>query len=152
MTGVFVPWSKRKDSPGWITDANGCDIWRGCRNGSGYGLVRINGRTRSLNRVRYECEVGPIPDGAELDHYVCDNGAGGCCNPFHCRPVTRRENALRGETIASLNAAKTHCPRGHPLSVENLVRSKLASTGNRKCRTCDNSHPRRQPTQGRSSL
>lgn len=32
-----------------------------------------------------------------------------------------------------LNAAKTHCKRGHPLSGENLMRN---SSGCRQCRTC----------------
>jgi hypothetical protein len=141
LIGVFVPWNpKRKDSPGWTKDANGCDIWRGA-NVKGYGVVRV-GPTRNylVHRLRYEREIGPIPEGAELDHFVCDNGAGGCCNPHHCRPVAHRENLLRGNTVASIHAAKTHCPKNHPLSGDNLVRG---SHGERKCRTCENSHSAR---------
>lgn len=87
-------------------------------------------------RVRYEREIGPIPGGMQLDH-LCDNGPGGCCNPHHCRPATPRENTLRGRTLPAANARKTHCPRGHPLSGDNLVPSRLAK-GERKCRTCEN--------------
>lgn len=131
---------KRSAHVGWITDANGCDIWQGARM-SGYGVVTIAQRHQLVHRVRYEREVGPIPEGAELDHYVCDNGAGGCCNPFHCRPVTHRENTLRSRSMASVHAAKTHCPKGHPLTGDNLDRYELAR-GGRMCRICHNSRAR----------
>jgi hypothetical protein len=141
IVGVFVPWGTRKGGHlskrhGWITDANGCDIWQSC-SGNGYAMVRVDGRMSLVYRVRYEREIGPIPPGAELDHYVCDNGAGGCCNPFHCRPASHRENQLRSNSVVSLNAAKTHCPKGHPLSGDNLVKNRL-TRGDRICRTCKN--------------
>ena len=118
----FVPFSakprcgRRSARVGWITDENGCDIWQAARNVGGYGLVCIDSQMRVAHRVRYEREIGPIPEGMDLDHFVCDNGGGGCCNPRHCRPVTPRENTLRGNTLAAINAAKTHCPKGHPYS------------------------------------
>lgn len=139
--GIFVPWTPgRKDTPGWITDANGCDIWHGS-NAEGYGRVRIDGRDYLVTRVRFEREIGPIPEGMDLDHFVCDNGAGGCCNPFHCRPVTNRENVLRGNGVTSAHAAKTHCLRGHLLSGANLDKYRLAR-GARKCRICSNARQR----------
>ena len=145
MSGIFVPFhakpkprANRSAKVGWITDANGCDIWQGTTNGFGYGRVIVGGRRQSVHCVRYEREIGPIPEGMDLDHYVCDNGPGGCCNPFHCRPVSRRENVLRGTGRTAINAAKTHCPKGHPLAKENLVKSHFARTGSRKCRTCRN--------------
>ena len=145
MSGVFVPWhatlkgrgkGKNSANVGWITDANGCDVWRGA-NAWGYGLVRDGGRMCVVTRLRYEREIGPIPAGMELDHFVCDNGAGGCCNPHHCRPVSGRENVLRGNGFASVHAAKTHCPQGHPLAGENLDKHQL-TRGCRKCRICLN--------------
>jgi hypothetical protein len=145
VISVFVPWDptrtdKRAANMGWITDANGCDIWQGAHAG-GYGIVYVNGQRWRVHRLRYELEIGPIPEGAELDHFVCDNGPGGCCNPFHCRPVTHRENMLRSSSIASIHAAKTHCPKGHPLSGENLVKASLAR-GQRYCRACKNTRQR----------
>ena len=138
LCGHFVPWTPgRKNSPGWITNANGCDIWQGAKGGSGYPHVRVAGRDYIVTRLRYEREIGPIPGELPLDHFVCDNGAGGCCNPFHCRPVSVRENNLRGTSFSSACAAKTHCPAGHPLSGENLIKSQLAR-GHRDCRTCAN--------------
>jgi hypothetical protein len=87
--------------------------------------------------VRYEREVGPIPEGMELDHFACDNGPGGCCNPHHCRPVTTRENVLRGGNMAARCMAKTHCAAGHLLSEDNLVPNDKRY-GKRRCRACTN--------------
>lgn len=137
--GTFVPWNparahyKASARVGWIVAENGCHIWQAERNHNGYGRVGVNGQTRRVHRVRYEQEIGPIPAGMQLDHFVCDNGPGGCCNPHHCRPVTHRENILRCNSIAALNLAKTHCPQGHPLSGDNLIASEPVG---RKCRTC----------------
>ena len=134
--GVFVEWTPgRKNSPRWIIDGNGCHIWTGDRNPDGYARVKVEGKTCIVARVRYEREIGPIPEGYQLDHYICDNGEGGCCNPLHCRPVTARENALRSDNPASKNAARTHCPQGHELVGKNLVPQKLAR-GVRDCAEC----------------
>lgn len=142
MTGIFVPWTHYANGPGWIEDGSGCHIWVGAMTSSGYGAVRI-GHTRTLrvHRVRYEREVGPIPAGTELDHFYCNNKA--CCNPAHVRPVTRRENALRADGVASLCAAKTHCPQGHEYSGANLIAGTFKRTGHRKCRICDNARRRK---------
>lgn len=144
--GYFVPFNpartgRRSAKVGWVTNASGCDIWQGCTNSDGYAQVSVDGRMLYVHRVRYEREVGPIPDGMDLDHYVCDNGAGACCTPLHCRPATRRENGLRGTSFAAVNAAKTHCPKGHPLSGDNLAKTQLAR-GDRNCRICRNARER----------
>lgn len=143
MNTGFVEWAaarpghRRKDRqpPGWVVVENGCHIWTGTRSGSGYGRVWLDGRMQFVHVVRYEREVGPIPGGMELDHYFCSNGAGGCCNPHHCRPAGHRENTLRSDGPTALNAAKTHCQRGHELAGDNLVASK-AKVGARECREC----------------
>ncbi len=151
--GVFVavPWAKRNDSPGWVIDGNGCHIWTGGRDGSGYGRCRPPPGgvvSVAVHRWRYEHEIGPIPEGLELDHFVCDNGAGGCCNPHHCRPVTKRENGLRSNNMGSRNAAKTHCLRGHPLSGGNLYQGRLRR-GHRTCRICANAESRERKRRNR---
>lgn len=152
--GQFVPLNPgqrgwRSSRVGWITDANGCDIWQGNRT-KGYGRVRIGRQSFFVHCVRYEREIGPIPEGMDLDHYVCDNGKGGCCNPRHCRPATPRENILRSRGLASANAAKTQCPKGHPLSGDNLVQSALRR-GARSCRICTNAHAYRRNHPGEAA-
>ena len=128
---------KRSNSArvGWIVAENGCHIWQGCRSNRGYGTVFANGGARLVHRIRYEREIGPIPDGTVLDHFACDGGPLGCVNPQHCRPVTQRENSLRSESVAAIAAAKTHCPQGHPYDERNTLRSEIR-LGNRVCREC----------------
>ena len=138
VPGTFVPFNnppragKRSAKVGWIVADNGCHIWQGARKEWGYGQVWIDGRWCLVYRVRYEREVGPIPDGMELDHFACDNPS--CCNPAHVRPVSHRENSLRGNSMAARNAAKTHCPQGHPHGPR---------TGWRQCGICQRDRQRR---------
>lgn len=83
------------------------------------------------HRVLYDLLVGPVPDGLVLDHFACDNPP--CVRPDHVRPVTQRENLLRGDTRTARNAAKTECVHGHPLAGANLM---LRPNGDRRCRAC----------------
>ena len=66
------------------------------------------------------------------DH-LCRNRL--CVNPQHIR-IVKREN-FRGISPSVIHAKKTHCPRGHELSGNNLVKYKL-KIGQRNCRTCLN--------------
>lgn len=113
-------------------DASGCWLWTGSRDGNGYGMVFVdNARgARRAHRVMYELMVGSIPSGLTLDH-LCR--VRHCVNPAHLEPVTRTENVLRGTAFSAVNARKTHCKRGHPLTPENLERR---VTNRRSCRHC----------------
>lgn len=110
----------------------GCIEWTGYLDKDGYGQIRPAGRKSTNMRVHrwaYEHFVGPIPDGLVIDH-LCKNRA--CCNPDHLEPVTARENWLRGDGPARINADKTHCIYDHPLSGDNLI----VRDGKRACREC----------------
>lgn len=134
MTGLIRKWGSRKDSPFWIDyGPEGCHFWYGCRDADGYAQGWDGERVRTVYAIRYEREVGSIPPGHVLDHYVCDNGPEGCSNPHHCRPVLPRENILRGDTVAARNLAKTHCVRGHLLAGENI---RIRGPGYRYCVAC----------------
>lgn len=113
-----------------------CWPWLGCKNGSGYGDLYIDGRTRRAHRFAYELLVGPIPSGLTLDH-LCRTRH--CVNPAHLEPVTNKENLMRGVSFSALNAKKTHCKRGHEFTPENTVRPR---DGRRRCRTCLNDRQR----------
>lgn len=116
----------------------GCVLWLGCCNHHGYAVIgKLEGdnRTRLAHIVAYEAARGAVPSGMVLDH-LCRVRS--CINPRHLEPVTPRENSLRGDCAASRNAAKTHCPRGHAYSGENLLMRQRASGEfiGRGCKKC----------------
>lgn len=110
---------------------DGCWIWTAALDRDGYGRCRRDGGKRA-HRVAYEELIGPIPEGLVIDH-LCRVRA--CVNPAHLEPVANLDNLMRGQTLAAINAAKTHCPRGHEYTSENTQRK---SNGSRICRTCSN--------------
>jgi hypothetical protein len=80
----------------------------------------------------FEIFKGPISGNLQIDH-LCRNRA--CCNPEHLEAVSRKENILRGKAPSAVNAKKTHCHRGHLLSLENCDKYEL-KFGIRKCKIC----------------
>jgi hypothetical protein len=54
---------------------------------------------------------------------------------MHLEPVTPQENKFRSNCVGGVNARKTHCYRGHPLSGENLIPSAI-KLGWRRCKEC----------------
>jgi hypothetical protein len=122
-------WEKvNKDAPG------GCWIWLGARRG-GHGNVYGQFRREKGPKVQahvwaWENKHGPLPVGHRPDH-LCRIKL--CVNPIHMEPVTSWENTKRGLAPTAVNARKTHCIRGHPLSGDNLI---TRPDGHRKCRTC----------------
>lgn len=92
-----------KAVPGW----GGCLIWTGTRT-NGYGIIGVGGKTRGVHRVMYELAVGPIPEGAHLDHQCrvrC------CVNPHHLEPVNAAENSRRTRGYR----AGDQCHNGHDM-------------------------------------
>lgn len=124
-------WSLRDKLSAASTWAGSCRVWLRAK-AKGYGTINLDGAMRQAHRASYECFVGPIPAGLDIDH-LCRNPS--CINPDHLEPVTCKENILRGESPPAQNTAKTHCPRGHVYAGGNLRLTK--GSGWRKCRECD---------------
>lgn len=130
-------------------DAEGCLVWTGALNNSGYGSFSLGPRHSRrwimVHRYLYERMVGPIPSGRDLDHFVCSKRE--CVDWTHVRPVTRRENNLRGNGIAAIHASRTHCPRGHEYDEANTI---VEADGSRGCRTCTYERNRARKAQART--
>lgn len=110
----------------------GCWLWIGAMNCKGYGS---HGRrapysgSQLTHRFTYECLIGRVPDGDELDHRVCSIRS--CANPLHMKPCSHAENVSRA-------TRKTHCKYGHPLSGVNEMLTKEG----RRCRECSSRESR----------
>ncbi|MGJ5736690.1 HNH endonuclease [Streptomyces caniscabiei] len=109
-----------------------CWLWKACKDSSGYGSFRYQGRTTSAHRFSYVVLAGgTIPDGLQLDH-LCRTRH--CVRPDHLEPVTPQENILRSEAPSAANARKTHCARGHEFNEQNTY---TTWCGGRGCRVCN---------------
>ncbi|MER6825265.1 hypothetical protein ABT352_04690 [Streptosporangium sp. NPDC000563] len=115
---------------------NGCWRWTGAtnarRSGGPRGLFWAGTRFQTAYRWAWEAINGLVPEGLELDHYgYPDDGCIGplCAHPDHVRPVTHRENVLRGNGPSARNARKTACPKGHPYD-------RVTARGWRQCSIC----------------
>jgi hypothetical protein len=108
-----------------------CLIWTGAVQTKGYGSVSIDGRSELAHRASYRLNVGPIPDGRQIDH-VKTRGCRSrlCINPTHLEPVTNRENTNR-----TGHGSEERCKRGHLLSGSNL-RVKSRGPGRTPVRNC----------------
>lgn len=123
-----------------VRDPDDCWLWRASHTAKGYAQFYCEHggvagkRVTTGHRAAYEHFVGPVPEGLVLDHEACSNR--GCVNPYHLAPKTHRANILRGVGASARNAAKTHCPAGHPYNAENT----LCSRKGRQCRACQREH------------
>ena len=111
----------------------GCWLWEGAQNDEGYGQMYVDGRLEYVHRLSYRLFKGPLPEGWRPDH-LCRVRC--CGNPDHLEGVTHGENIRRG---FELKAPKTHCPRGHEYTADNIYTNKKGAV---HCKTCGNARSR----------
>ena len=100
-----------------------CWLWYGATDLTGYGQIRVAGRLLKVHRLAYELEVGPIPEGFEIDH-LCR--VRNCVRPDHLEAVTLRENRRRANVLRRTIDTVRPCREGHPIPA-----------GKRSCPDCD---------------
>ena len=138
-----------------LNESNGCWEWTAMRDRDGYGSMwggKELGKEDNLraHRVSWMLHRGELPDDKLVLHR-CDNPR--CVNPDHLFIGTGKDNIqdalAKGRlhpnpangclAAAARQRAKTHCPKGHAYSGENL----RVYSGNRYCRECGNDAARR---------
>lgn len=108
-----------------------CWPWTGSTDRKGYGHFRVaKGKTNKAHIFGFLLSGGKLKPGEHVDH-KCNNTP--CQNPAHLRPLGNKENNARSQSPSAINARKTHCIRGHPLSGANLY---IRPDGCRSCRAC----------------
>lgn len=68
----------------------GCRLWLLAPRSNGYGAATFNDQQWTAHCLAFEAWVGPIPDGALLEHRVCDERM--CCEWTHLRIGTIATN------------------------------------------------------------
>lgn len=89
-----------------------CWLFNGCKDSSGYGQIRINGKKKLTHRLSYELYKNNIPIGMLVCH-TCD--VRNCINPEH----------LWTGTIEDNNKDRDDKNRGYNRHGENHPRHKL---------------------------
>jgi hypothetical protein len=108
-----------------------CWIWTGAKTTKGYGQMTHSGDySRVAHRAIWEIEVGPIPEGFQLDHLClvkpCVKAILNEQGPSHLKLVTNAENMARAKAL------RLTCRRGHLFAGNEIIRPDSTRT----CRTC----------------
>ena len=123
---------------GAVRRDSGCLEWTRATTKGGYGLISYRGKLVYVHRLVWELQVGPIPEGQWIRHYVCDNPC--CCEVTHLRTGTSAQNVAdrvaHGRTRTGMGrheSAKTHCPSNHAYDEAN---TSVNAKGHRRCKKC----------------
>ena len=97
---------------------SGCHIWMGTVINSGYGHIRIYGKTKLAHRASWEAKNGSIPKGQQVLH-KCDVKL--CINPNHLFTGSQKENMAdmhnKGRSAGGVKV-------GHKHSTETIIKIK----------------------------
>lgn len=83
--------------PNWIEKNKGytgddCLVWPFSKTPSGYGQIKISGKSTLASHAMCIAAHGPAPKAGMQAAHSCGNGHLGCVNPRHLRWATRKEN------------------------------------------------------------
>ena len=105
-------WSKVKKTAA-------CWEWVGCRNKTGYGLFRLEGRSRLAHRVSWLLNGGLIPGRLFVCHR-CDNPA--CVRPSHLFLGSQSDNMGDAKRKGRMASGEKSSMRLHPDRIARGVR------------------------------
>lgn len=113
-----------------VKKTDSCWLWMAGKFHFGHGRFKIRNKNKQAHRVSWEMKNGPIPNGMLVCH-KCDVPS--CVNPDHLFLGTYKDN-MQDSLLKGRNyeANRTHCPKGHPYSIENTQ----IYNNKRKCKTC----------------
>ena len=92
-----------------IDNETKCWIWKASLYASGYGQIKIKGKSYPAHRASYSQFIGEIPPFHHIDH-LCRVRK--CVNPEHLEPVTPAENVRRA-CLARNALHGNACRHGH---------------------------------------
>lgn len=108
---------------------SGCWEWVGSTSNSGYGMFGWNYVATTAHRVAFWW-FDRMPSKSEVVDHLCRNIR--CVNPAHLEAVSQSQNVQRGRG----GVPKTHCRRGHALTVDNVFMQRRYSELMRTCLQC----------------
>lgn len=112
--------------------ADGCWEWQASTKLTGYGQFWYRERMALSHRVSWELHNGPLGESDYVLHH-CDNRL--CVRPDHLFIGSLSDNVqdmlAKGRAFGQ---QKTHCPKGHAYTADNLLTRK---SGKRDCKACN---------------
>lgn len=120
-----------------VDKSEGCWLWKGRLDVSGYGRFRFNNTDQKAHRVLFFLD-GKNLNREELIDHKCRNRR--CVNPEHLRIVVRATNVLENSlAVTAIHNQKTKCINGHPFT--KTIKTKHAARF-RICQECRNAWSR----------
>jgi hypothetical protein len=102
---------------------DGCWEWVGCKQATGYGIIRVNGKPTRAHRLSYSMHIRQLNPQEIIDH-SCRNRA--CVNPEHLRVCTPSQNRAN----CGVSSRNTSGLKGVTRSRGNKWRSSICVEGN----------------------
>lgn len=147
MTSVIVRLTARSHSEGE------CIVFDGHRSTKGYGQISVGNSMQQAHRAAWVELHGPIPPETPCVLHHCDNPP--CFRDEHLFLGTVADNNWdRANKGRHHGTRVTHCPKGHPLSGDNLVlQAPNGAKGRlrRGCKTCIRASQRAFRSRARSA-